>query len=69
MYKQFYEGMTLTHLPLFTLFLFIAVFFGVVAWLFLARRSGDYEALAQLPLAESGTAQPASARSPVHVHE
>lgn len=56
MYKQFYQGMTLTHLPLFTLVLFVAVFFGVLAWLFLARRGGDFEAVARLPLAEPGAA-------------
>jgi cytochrome c oxidase cbb3-type subunit 4 len=52
MYHQFYEGMDLTHLPLFTLFFFIAVFLGVVAWVFLARRSQDFESTALLPLAE-----------------
>lgn len=55
MYKQFYQGMTLTELPLFTLILFLSVFLGVVAWLFAVRRGGDYEALAQLPLGERGT--------------
>lgn len=54
MYKQFYQGMTLTELPLFALILFIAVFFGVCAWVFVARRSQDFDALAQLPLAEQG---------------
>lgn len=54
MYKQFYEGMALTELPLFALVLFIAVFFGVCAWVFGARRSQDFDALAQLPLAERG---------------
>lgn len=54
MYKQFYEGMTLTHLPLFALWLFIAVFLGVCVWVFVARRSQDFDALAQLPLAEQG---------------
>lgn len=67
MYKQFYQGMSLTHLPLFTLVLFIAVFFGVLAWVFLVRRGGDFEALARLPLAEPGTVNPPSARS--HGHE
>lgn len=67
MYKQFYQGMSLTHLPLFTLFLFIAVFFGVVAWLFLVRRGRDFDALAQLPLAESVPANLPSTGS--HGHE
>ena len=55
MYKQFYQGMSLTHLPLFSLILFIAVFFGVVAWLFRVRRGRDFDALAQMPLAEPRT--------------
>jgi cytochrome c oxidase cbb3-type subunit 4 len=54
MWRQFYEGMELVHLPLFTLLLFFAVFLGVAAWVFLARRGQDYDALARLPLAESG---------------
>jgi cytochrome c oxidase cbb3-type subunit 4 len=54
MYKQFYEGMALTELPLFALVLFIAVFFGVCAWVFGARRNQDFDTLAQLPLAERG---------------
>jgi cytochrome c oxidase cbb3-type subunit 4 len=64
MWKQFYEGMELTHLPLFTLLLFIAVFLGVAAWVFLGRRGQDYDALSRLPLAESGavTADPRGAR-------
>jgi cytochrome c oxidase cbb3-type subunit IV len=54
MWKQFYEGMELTQLPLFTLLLFFAVFLGVAAWVFLGRRGQDYDALSRLPLAESG---------------
>jgi cytochrome c oxidase cbb3-type subunit 4 len=54
MWKQFYEGMELTHLPLFTLLLFFAVFLGVAVWVFLGRRGQDYDALSRLPLAESG---------------
>ena len=53
MYRQFYAGMDLTHLPLFALLFFLAVFLSVVAWLFLARRSRDFEAVSLLPLAES----------------
>lgn len=66
MYKQFYQGMSLTHLPLFTLILFITVFLGVVAWLFVVRRGRDFEALAQLPLAEPGTVDVASVGSRGH---
>ncbi|QDE70449.1 MULTISPECIES: cbb3-type cytochrome oxidase subunit 3 [Myxococcus] len=54
MYKQFYQGMSLTELPLFALVLFIAVFLGVVAWVFVARRSGDFDTLARMPLSEKG---------------
>ncbi|QSQ24120.1 CcoQ/FixQ family Cbb3-type cytochrome c oxidase assembly chaperone [Pyxidicoccus parkwayensis] len=54
MYKQFYEGMELTHLPLFALWLFIAVFLGVCVWVFGARRSRDFDALAQMPLSAQG---------------
>jgi cytochrome c oxidase cbb3-type subunit 4 len=66
MYKHFYQGMSLTELPLFTLFLFLAVFLGVVAWLFVMRRSRDFEALARLPLAESNAAPLPSAGSNGH---
>ncbi|WP_224364486.1 CcoQ/FixQ family Cbb3-type cytochrome c oxidase assembly chaperone [Hyalangium versicolor] len=54
MYRQFYQGMDWTHLPLFALLFFLAVFLGVVAWLFLARRSQDFEAAALLPLLDQG---------------
>jgi cytochrome c oxidase cbb3-type subunit 4 len=67
MYKQFYQGMSLTQLPLFTLVLFLAVFLGVVAWVFFVRRSRDFDALAQMPLAEPNAAPLASTRS--HGHE
>ncbi len=66
MFRQFYEGMQLTHLPLFTLVLFFAVFLGVAAWVFFARRGQDYDALAQLPLTDSSVVSPDSrgARNP-----
>jgi cytochrome c oxidase cbb3-type subunit IV len=66
MFRQFYEGMQLTHLPLFSLLLFFSVFIGVAAWVFLARRGQDYEALAQLPLADASVVSPDSrgARNP-----
>jgi cytochrome c oxidase cbb3-type subunit 4 len=57
MYKSFYQGMSLTQLPLFSLVLFILIFLAVAAWLFIARRSGDYDALARLPLAETGAVE------------
>lgn len=51
MYQEFYRGSELLHLPLFTLILFVAVFFGVVTWLFIVRR-GDkrFDEMARLPL-------------------
>ncbi|PTL77568.1 CcoQ/FixQ family Cbb3-type cytochrome c oxidase assembly chaperone [Vitiosangium sp. GDMCC 1.1324] len=54
MWRQFYQGMDLVHLPLFTLLLFFAVFLGVTAWVLFVRRGQDYDALARLPLAEPG---------------
>ncbi|NMO21964.1 CcoQ/FixQ family Cbb3-type cytochrome c oxidase assembly chaperone [Pyxidicoccus fallax] len=54
MYKQFYQGMALTELPLFALVLFIMVFLGVCAWVFGVRRSRDFDTLARMPLAERG---------------
>ncbi|WP_224242791.1 CcoQ/FixQ family Cbb3-type cytochrome c oxidase assembly chaperone [Hyalangium gracile] len=60
MYQQFYSGMNLTHLPLFSLLLFLGVFLGVVAHLFIARRSQDFETLALLPLAEQGESRQAT---------
>ena len=52
MYRQFFAGMQLTALPLFAMFLFLAFFTGVVAWVFLARRGQDFDGLARLPLSE-----------------
>jgi len=60
MYRQFYADMDFTHLPLFALLFFLAVFLGVVAWLFLARRSRDFEAVSLLPLAEQSAPGQAS---------
>jgi len=54
MYKQFYQGMALTELPLFALVLFVAIFLGVCAWVFVGRRSQDFDALAHLPLTGRG---------------
>lgn len=52
MYKQFYAGMELIHLPLFALFLFLAAFVAVVVRTVL-KRASDYEAIAQLPLEDT----------------
>lgn len=51
MYKSFYEGSTLLHLPIFVLIFFLAVFVGTILWLFVfQRRSGRFSRLAYLPL-------------------
>jgi cytochrome c oxidase cbb3-type subunit 4 len=63
MWKTFYAGMEHAHLPLFSLVLFLAVFFGVVAWVYGLRRSSDFDALAQLPLSD------AAPSSGAHGHE
>lgn len=52
MYRQFYEGMTLTHLPLFTLILFVALFMGAVIRTFVLRSSKDFEQVSRLPLGD-----------------
>jgi len=52
MYQEFYRNSDLLHLPLFTLCFFIAVFLGVVAWVFVVERRNDhFDRMAQLPLA------------------
>jgi cytochrome c oxidase cbb3-type subunit 4 len=52
MYRQFFAGMQLTALPLFSMLFFLAIFAGVVAWVLFARRSQDFDGLARLPLSE-----------------
>ncbi|AKJ01790.1 cytochrome c oxidase cbb3-type subunit 4 [Archangium gephyra] len=68
MWRQFYAGMDLVHLPLFTLILFLVVFTGVTAWVFLARRGQDYDAISRLPLAETGAVTSDSRGERIH-HE
>lgn len=52
MYQEFYRGSDLLHLPLFALCLFVAVFFGVVTWLFILRRGDSkFDELARIPFA------------------
>ncbi len=53
MKQQFYAGMELAHLPLFTLVLFVSVFLIVVVRMFVFRRAEHFENLARLPLADS----------------
>jgi cytochrome c oxidase cbb3-type subunit IV len=52
MYKQFYAGMSVAELPLFALFLFLAIFFGVVIRVFVVRKRSDFDAVASMPLVE-----------------
>ena len=52
MYKAFYEGMTLTHLPLFSLFLFTVIFIAVVIRTFVLRRARDFDEAARMPLGD-----------------
>ncbi len=55
MYQDFYRDSVLLHLPLFALFLFLAVFVGTVVWLFLfQRKSPRFRQLAHLPLDDRG---------------
>ena len=52
MYQEFYRNSALLDLPLFTLIFFIAVFLGVVAWVFVVARNDErFDRLAELPLA------------------
>lgn len=51
MFQEAYRGSALLHLPLFALFLFLAVFVGTLAWLFVfQRRSDRFAKLARIPL-------------------
>lgn len=50
MYRQFYQGMELVHLPLFALVLFIVFFLAVIVRAFSKRQRGLYARLEQLPL-------------------
>ncbi|AKU92985.1 CcoQ/FixQ family Cbb3-type cytochrome c oxidase assembly chaperone [Vulgatibacter incomptus] len=51
MYQEFYRNSALLHLPLVALLLFLAVFVGTLAWLFVfQRKSPRFDRLADLPL-------------------
>ena len=51
MYRSFYEGSDLLHLPILALILFLGVFLGVVAYVYVVRRKDDrFDELANLPL-------------------
>ena len=53
MYRQFYEAMPLSHLPLFTLLLFVGIFGAVLVRLFFKKSAQDFDLLARLPLEDS----------------
>jgi cytochrome c oxidase cbb3-type subunit 4 len=55
MYRQFYEGTGLTHLPVFALVLFMFVFVAAIVRMFVFGRSGDYDHLARIPISEGGS--------------
>ena len=52
MYRAFYEGMTLSHLPLFSLVLFFAVFTGALLRTFWLRKAADFDAVSRLPIGD-----------------
>ena len=58
MYRSFYEGSDLLHLPLLALVLFLGIFVGVVAWVYVVRRRDPrFDELAHMPLQDD---EPAS---------
>ncbi|MGA9523864.1 MAG: CcoQ/FixQ family Cbb3-type cytochrome c oxidase assembly chaperone [Myxococcaceae bacterium] len=61
MKQQFYEGMDLTFLPLFTLVLFVSVFLIAIVRMFVFRRAEHFDNLARLPI-EDGEVHPAEVR-------
>jgi len=50
MYAQFYAGSRLVDLPLFALLLFVVTFVAVLVRTSIAKRRGDFESMARLPL-------------------
>ncbi|HWV37376.1 MAG TPA: CcoQ/FixQ family Cbb3-type cytochrome c oxidase assembly chaperone [Vulgatibacter sp.] len=51
MFQEAYRGSELLHLPMFALFLFLAVFVGTLLWLFVFQRHSDrFARLARIPL-------------------
>ena len=50
MWKELFEGMDLSALPIAAMLLFLAVFVGVVIWVLSPRRSARFERLSRLPL-------------------
>lgn len=61
MVQEFYRGSALLHLPLFALILFVTVFVGTVAWLFIFQRHNPrFDRLAAIPLGGEDIPAPAA---------
>jgi cytochrome c oxidase cbb3-type subunit 4 len=57
MYRAFYEAGGLLHLPILALLLFLWVFVGVVAWVYVVRRRDPrFDELSLLPLRDDAPA-------------
>ena len=56
MYKQFFAGMEWVWLPLFGLFLFMAMFVLVVLRTFAFKTRGDFQSHSELPLIDGDSA-------------
>lgn len=56
MFQELYRNNPFIHLPLVGLVVFMALFFGMVVWLFIIRRTDPrIDEMARLPLAEETT--------------
>jgi len=64
MYAQFYAGSRLVDLPLFALLLFVTTFVVVLVRTGMAKRRGDFEGVARLPLDDGQPAPQAAPQSP-----
>ena len=64
MYAQFYAGSRLIDLPLFALLLFVATFVAVLVRTSVAKRRGDFESVARVPLDDGQPAPHAPQHSP-----
>jgi len=64
MYAQFYAGSRLIDLPLFALLLFVVTFVGVLVRTSVAKRRGDFESVARLPLDDGRPVPQAAQQTP-----
>ncbi len=58
MYRSFYAGMQLSHLPQLSLLLFMAVFLAALFRLFVMKRPADFAAVSALPFQDGDETQP-----------